>query len=1347
MMEAITIGTSYGYTYPVSIKSTPYNDITCNALVDTGAIKSCLSSSFINQLEIKTILPLGKMTVCTASGSSLQPIGLADVDFILGTKTYKQRFIVCEGLLRPMILGLDFLQTNRIGIDWDSNGGKVLVQNDEVLVEAIDGLDPDPMVRLAQVVRLPARSVAVVTGLVRLDRLEDNTYYDFEMSPLLRQEYPNVIIPSMVHHTGFRKASKWIKVPVLIVNLASTPIQWDHQLVVGTLIAQPIDINHVRVQSALDEDAYQTYLKTRDLDINKMITSPAEVEVHRRVELPDAEVPEKYKDDLKQLCKDYSDIFSTSSADIGHTTLVTMDIDTGDSPPICQKPYNLPLKHAEWVRGELELLEKAGIISRSMSPWASPIVIVPKKSAPDEPPRRRMCIDYRALNSLLPPVKKAYSNAKGVLTLVPLPKIDEIYAKLQGSSIYTSLDLRSGYHNISLSEESQPKSAFVTPMGKYEFSKVPFGLAQAPAYFQQLINRVLFDLPYTFGYLDDILIFSPDAEMHIDHISKVFQRMREVNLKLKESKCNFMKNKIQYLGHFISGEGIAPIPEKLEAMEKIPSPRNPKEVKQFLGLVGYYRKFIPRFADIARNLTNLTRKNVPFIWTDQCEKSFKLLQEELLKHPILRYPDPDKQYILFTDASKYAWAGVLTQPYENKEQNKMQVVNHPISYQSGLFRGPQINWAALTKEAYAIYICCKKLVFFIQDDVVQVYSDHKPLQKFVHKQTLNSKVNNWAVELEGIARIKIDHIEGIKNTLADTLSRLVDIDPNMIQEPEPDGYEFGYCLFEELPPIVSCLEYLGDTEFLEEKFPNKVIYVETQTTNLDLQDNLDKAIPTDDTFLTLPLENVHMKALQLKDPKCKKILHLMKHKPDSVHQHYTLKYGLLHRYIYDNFQTFVVLVIPESLQPHILQMAHDELGHNGSTRTHMAIKRLYYWKGMKNYINRYIKGCKVCQKRNQQVVKYASLHFDVPTMPMQFISMDLIGEFHPPSAKGNRFALTVICMLTGYTYCIPLRTKTAMEVVQAYMDHVYCQFGGSQKILSDNGTEFKNALFEEVAQEIGVQYKVYTPPYHPQSNGRIEGFHSFLKACLSKHITPKLEWDEVVPLACAAYNFLPNEHSKESPFFLMFGRDPLLPLNKLLQPKVRYMGNDKGILSLEALKKVYEIAARNIERARKKKQEEGYVPPPMPIKVNDMVMIKNHTAGPFDPKYQGDYRVIAIKGNQIEVQAVNSTKSQRVHVSDCKYLLPADSVIHKLPDVSQFGRRTNLRLPPKYLPDLHWELNDEQTDINELTGNPINCYSFFNNLSGISGSVQRDLIIDTTKMSMTTQLTSITTVRMITQVC
>ena len=259
----------------------------------------------------------------------------------------------------------------------------------------------------------------------------------------------------------------------------------------------------------------------------------------------------KHKQDFEELCQEFDDIFSKDSADLGKTPLLKMDIPQGIIHLCARGPILLALKHIQWVQEEIEILEKAGIITKSISPWASPIVIVPKKTAPGEPPRRRMCVDYRMLNQLLPKVDKAYSKAKGVLTLVPLPKIDEIYAKLEGSTIYSTFDMRSGYYHLELSPESQPKSAFVVggpKGGKWEFKRCPFGLTQAPAYFQMLVNKVLEGLNFTFGYLDDILVFSKDIEQHLQHVRILFERLRAADLKLTKRKCNFLKGTCPVLG-------------------------------------------------------------------------------------------------------------------------------------------------------------------------------------------------------------------------------------------------------------------------------------------------------------------------------------------------------------------------------------------------------------------------------------------------------------------------------------------------------------------------------------------------------------------------------------------------------------------------------------------------------------------------------------------------------------------------------------------------------------------------------------------------------------------------------
>ena len=312
------------------------------------------------------------------------------------------------------------------------------------------------------------------------------------------------------------------------------------------------------------------------------LKSPAEAPVHRKVLLEDKNISPKTQYAFDKLCEKYDNIISKNSGDIGKTMLVEMEIDTGNHPPIASKPYTLPLKHYDWVQKEIETLERAGIIKRSISPWASPIVMVPKKSTPGEPPRRRMCIDYRRINKLQPEVTKA-DGGKGCISLIPLPKINKLYPKLKGYKNFSSLDLRSGYYHIGLKDSAKGKSGFIlSSLGKNQFNRVPFGLAQAPAYFQKLINDILKGCNFAMGYLDDIIIYSRSEKEHLEHLEEIFPRLKAAGLKLKLEKCCFFKKHIEYLGHLISEDGIQPLQENFESIAKMPAPRNPKEVKQFL---------------------------------------------------------------------------------------------------------------------------------------------------------------------------------------------------------------------------------------------------------------------------------------------------------------------------------------------------------------------------------------------------------------------------------------------------------------------------------------------------------------------------------------------------------------------------------------------------------------------------------------------------------------------------------------------------------------------------------------------------------------------------------------------
>ena len=307
--------------------------------------------------------------------------------------------------------------------------------------------------------------------------------------------------------------------------------------------------------------------------------------------------------------------------------------------------------------------------------------------------------------------------------------------------------------------------------------------------------------------------------------------------------------------------------------------------------------------------------------------------------------------------------------------------------------------------------------------------------------------------------------------------------------------------------------------------------------------------------------------------------------------------------------------------------------------------------------------------------------------------MDLIGEFHPPTSYGHRYALATVCMLTGFTWCIPLKTKTAEEVPKAYLDHIYSLFGGSVKILMDNRTEFKNKLFKEVITKLGMEFSIHSPPYRPQSNGKIEGFHRFLKVCIAKHINHGLEWNELTPMATACYNFFPNCSVKESAFFIMFRRDPISKLNMMLHAARRYFHDNNGLPKLEALKNIYQVVAQQLLHSRERyiKKHHNEQPSVPQLQAGDLILIKNHMAKSFEPKHKGNYRVVKIHGNNMEIRDFRSNIS-KVHITDVKRTTLMEQVADDYEQLGKQGRFSKKCISRGHIPDFDWTTIHEDSD-------------------------------------------------------
>ena len=501
-----------------------------------------MSEKSYKELQLPPLSELFAVRVTSATGTPIKVLGITKCPVTLGNEQYSHTFMVCRNIRRSMILGIDFLRKYRIGTNWTEEGQFQMQTPSMETIEAVKVYHKGPTVKITKKMKIPARTLVVLEGKTRLKKYHQHKFYEMNPNSTIEKEYPHLIMYPLLHQANIYGD---MKVPICIINFSDEDAQLYPDKKLGTFQEKKLNLKDLQTNTSYEsiceveegEEAsiFRELAYEDKITEGKVIISPADIYPRVKPELKDADIIPEWKQKFEGLYEKYRKVFSMDSADIGKTPIIQIEIDTGDNPPVSQRPYSLALKHVEWVRQELEALENAGVITRSVSPWASPIVIVPKKSAPGEPPKRRMCVDYRALNSLLPPVTKANSKTKGVLTLVPLPKIDEIYAALEGSVVYSTFDMRSGYYHIELTPASKEKSAFVVGgpyAGKYQWNRCPFGLTQAPAYFQRVVHEVIEGLTFAYGYLDDILVFSKSIEEHFQHCEVIFQEVEKVQIKI-----------------------------------------------------------------------------------------------------------------------------------------------------------------------------------------------------------------------------------------------------------------------------------------------------------------------------------------------------------------------------------------------------------------------------------------------------------------------------------------------------------------------------------------------------------------------------------------------------------------------------------------------------------------------------------------------------------------------------------------------------------------------------------------------------------------------------------------------
>ena len=460
-------------------------------------------------------------------------------------------------------------------------------------------------------------------------------------------------------------------------------------------------------------------------------------------------LPEEHQRTLKDLLVKHSDIFALNATELGKTELMSHHIDTGDHPPIRQPlrktPFSLRKKINEMVTEMLDM----GIIKQSSSLWASPVVLVKKKDG-----TMRFCVDYRKLNHITKP------------DVYPLPRIDDTLEQLAGAKYFSTRYMASGYWQVPMDSTSQEKTAFSTYAGLYEFNKMPFGLVNAPATFQRLMEIALAGLTQDccLTYLDDVLVIGRSIEEHNQNLVKVFDCLRDAGLRLKQpTKCKLAQRSVEYLGHIVSEEGVRTDPKKLQAVNEYPTPTDVKSLRSFLGLASYYCRFIPNFVKTAGPLYTLTKKDVEFAWTPQSQIVFEKLKKLLTSAPVLAFPDFSVPFILETDASLQGLGAVLAL------QQLSDKLVRPIAYASRCLQPHEKNYGITELEGLGVVWAVKHFRPYIYGQHCDIYTDHEALKSLLNTPQPSGKLARWGMAIQELD-VRILHRTGRSNTNADALS-------------------------------------------------------------------------------------------------------------------------------------------------------------------------------------------------------------------------------------------------------------------------------------------------------------------------------------------------------------------------------------------------------------------------------------------------------------------------------------------------------------------------------------------------------------------------------------------------
>ena len=1006
--------------------------VDCEMVVDTGSNITIVRPDVLKRVSEDVVLDVQTVDSClrTVTGETTPVRCRGKLRLQVGNFKIMHDVWIAD-IENECILGLDFLAPNNCVVDVRESCLRIGAEEIRLKRVAASKKPVCRRVVVAETWSVPPKSEAIIPGVLDGDDIPEEGWG--ELGPTRNRGLPaDMLVARTVVDLGK---------PVIAIRMLNMS---DKERIIqkGTDIAKCEIIDSVTVVEEPEEGASKRPGRGFG-ELNGLMK-----ELYDR---SSAGLQDTQKEKLYALLVEFKDVFSEGPGDVGRTSLTSHNIETGNQRPIKQKPRRLPFVKLEKAQEAIKEMHEQGIIEPSISPWCAPIVLVKKKDG-----TQRFCVDYRKLNS----VTKKDS--------FPLPRIDATLDALAGSKWFSTLDMKSGYWQVAVEESDKEKTAFSAGYGLWQFTVMPFGLCNAPATFERLMELVLAGLPWNVCllYLDDILVHAQTFDEEILNLRDVFGRFRSANLKLNPKKCELFKTKVLYLGHVVSREGVSTNPSKIDAVAFWPTPKNKRELREFLGLCSYYRKFIKSFADIASPLHHLVEKETEFVWSEQCSEAFNELKRLLTSAPVLAYPIASGKYTLDTDASEGGIGAVLSQ-----EQNGHQRV---IAYFSRSLSRSERNYCVTRKELLAVVKAIEKFHCYLYGQRFVVRTDHASLRWLLNFRQPEGQVARWLQKLQEYD-FEIVHRTGKSHVNADALSRR--------------------------PCYDSACKFCSS---LEEKDALHHSTCECGTVRNGNNQN-------EPLLLTWTQEE--LRTLQMQDPDIRPIVEWKSvgKRPDwqdicamntatksywaqwdsivmvngILYRRWEGPYGKEERHLY---------LTPKAIYDDILRNLHDlpTSGHFGVKKTLARVRQRFYWANLRWTVENWCRRCEKCASRKgyPRRVKAPLKLYNVGA-PMERIAVDVLGPL-PKSDAGNQYILIAQDYFTKWPEAFPIPDQRAVTVAEVLVSQFFTRFGTPVELHSDQGRNFESETFQEVCRLLGI-HRTRTTTHHLQSDEMVERFNQTLE--------------------------------------------------------------------------------------------------------------------------------------------------------------------------------------------------------------------------------------------------------------